>query len=887
MFVLQIQLDYVTHGEERLWLVMKADAVRIPMCSEDQRLWYCGVKQEKVTEYVDFRFEVRDAQGEKVLDSERNGFWHRWIPLSHRKEQYVRCFWQTQNEHSYLYSQAYQDNLFHWKGCLQKWDGPHDALLVIPEFVVPMDEELLITGNHPSLGMWHVEKGLPLRQMGTYMYGVALNCSEWPYAVEYKFVLRNKLSGSVIWEEGNNRIMMRPDSHSMQLEVDSAPRLPASDGNIAGLAIPVFSLRSENSCGVGDFGDLGRMIEWASHVGMHAVQVLPVNDTTRTGSWEDSYPYNGISVYALHPMFLDLRQLRPLKDRKTAKEWERERKRLNALPQVDYEAVNQLKNKWLSLIYQEHAREEVVPTDDFRCFTEENEDWIWTYCCFRVLQKEKGTSDFRLWRDLAQYDECKLRQWIGKKPKRKDELMFHAWVQFELDRQMKAVHQLARTKGVVIKGDIPIGISRNSATSWRNRDYFHFEGQAGAPPDFFSEKGQNWGFPTYCWDNILRDNGAWWQRRLQKMSDYFDAIRLDHVLGFFRIWEIPSQALDGRLGYFSPALPLSQEDLANMGFRRDVASCLDASFTDWELQNLFHHEKDKWKALFMKKEKDGLWHFRKNFDTQKKLLAFFTKGNVPHEVEETLLAMQAQVLFIKDSYSEKFHPAISGQQSNAYHRLAESDRKAFDAIHRDYFYIRHNRFWADEAMKRLPCVVQSNRMLICAEDLGMIPASVKPVLDDFHILSLEVQSMPKREGEGEFSEVGNNPHLSVDTITTHDMEPLRLWWSRHHEAARRYWEQRMGGQGVLSEELSGADAERILQQHLNSPSLLCILSFQDWLAMDEQLRNPRMEEEQINQPANPRHYWRYRMHISLEDLMKAQAFNDRIRRMIEESGRCY
>lgn len=254
-------------------------------------------------------------------------------------------------------------------------------------------------------------------------------------------------------------------------------------------------------------------------------------------------------------------------------------------------------------------------------------------------------------------------------------------------------------------------------------------------------------------------------------------------------------------------------------------------------------------------------------------------------LRDGLMKAATQVLFLHDPHKEGYyHPAISGSNTYPFHRLQNSDQEAFNRLQYDFFFSRHDNFWAEQAPTKLACITDSTRMLPCAEDLGMVPACMRNILNQQQILSLEVESMPKYSSY-RFADVNQNPFLSVDTITTHDMYPLRLWWKQNAEAAQDYYNNVLHHEGQRPELMSGELCEEVIRRHLQSPSMFCILSFQDWLGMDEKLRSEDLESEQINDPANPHHYWRYRIPLFMEDLSVAFGFNERIKQLIKESGR--
>ncbi len=585
----------------------------------------------------------------------------------------------------------------------------------------------------------------------------------------------------------------------------SAPEFEKKGFRGAGTAVPVFSLRSEDGFGVGEFLDLKKLIDWAAATGQNIIQLLPINDTTMTGSWQDSYPYNANSTFALHPQFINLQaagvKLTPALKKKQAQ--------LNALGAIDYELVNKTKTEILHKLYRETG-EDTKKTNVYKKFFTANRSWLLPYAVFCALRDEHGTADFTQWGGMASYSATKARKYYQEHA---DEVDFHCFVQFHLESQLKEVRDYARSRNVYLKGDLPIGISRTSADAWCFPRLFNMDSQAGAPPDFFSADGQNWGFPTYNWEAMAKDNYGWWKARLRKMSEYFDAFRIDHILGFFRIWEIPVGVSSGKFGHFSPSLPFSGEEIAAKG-------------------------------------------------------------------------LPLEGLFVQDPHRAGFwHPMISAHSTPEFKALDEAQRHMFDGLYFDFFFHRHNEFWKREAMKKLPELLGSTGMLACGEDLGMIPASVPEVMDKEKILSLEVQRMPKTFGEG-FTRPEKYPYLSVCTTSSHDITPLRAWWREDRELTCRYFREMLGRDGEAPADLTPELCEQILQQHLDSNSMLAIFPIQDWLACDEKtVYGGDPLDERINIPANPRHYWRYRSHITLESMLSDAAFNEKIAKMVKKSGR--
>lgn len=751
------------------------------------------------------------------------------------------------------------------------------------------NQALGLIGSCNALGSWEYCRPLRMQEVRPNVWHITLDASSLQLPFEYKFVAINAESGAVEeWESRPNRLfnvqpLQRGETY-LPMETEVFFALPAR--KFAGSAIPVFSLRSEGSCGVGDFGDLKTFVSWAADTAQHVVQILPINDTSITGSWTDSYPYNSISIYAFHPMYIDLRQLPALADAQFVSRFEEERARLNALSVVDYEAVNRLKQSYLKEVYRQEG-ENVLKSDEFNTFFADNRHWLQPYAAFSYLRDLYGTSDFHCWEAYNKYDEEEIQQLCSPESDAYTFIGYYYYMQYLLHVQLLAVAEYARRKGVILKGDIPIGISRTSVESWVEPYYFNMNGQAGAPPDAFSVNGQNWGFPTYNWEVMEKDNYLWWRRRFAKMAEYFTAYRIDHILGFFRIWEIPTHSVYGLLGQFVPSLPMSADEIRSFGLNFRPDFMLRPFISEYILNTVFGEQSDYVRETFVRPLHHDLYEMRPEFDTQRKVEAFF-EGKTDSEsiwLKEKLYALISDVLFVADRNNpELYHPRIAVQNDYIFKQLAEQEQEAFNHLYNHYYYQRHNEFWYHEAMKKLPVLTQSTPMLVCGEDLGMVPDCVSWVMNELQILSLEIQRMPKAIGR-EFGCLNEYPFRSVCTIGTHDMPTLRGWWEEDAALTERFYHNELHHWGEVPKHAPGWLCKEIIEQHLQSPSMLCVLAWQDWTSIDESLRNPDVQAERINVPANPHNYWQWRMHITLEELMQADELNDAIRQMIQSSDR--
>ena len=718
-------------------------------------------------------------------------------------------------------------------------------------------QSVAIIGSHPALGSWNTARYLVMENIGRFEWLLSVNVESVLLPLEYKYVIVDDDTHALVaWEEGDNRTTegLLPADMSMVPEgtvlvaYGEGLRVKEQTWRAAGVVVPVFSLRSQHSYGVGDFGDLRRLVDWCVATGMKAIQLLPVNDTTCTRNWSDSYPYNIVSAFALHPHYMDLEALGALKSKAKMTAYNRQRQELNALGYSDYEAVDRVKRAYIEEVFAERGQQ-TLESKEYKQWLSENRDWLEPYA-----------------------------KWLGAA------VDLIGYTQYNLHLQLKSATDYARSKGVFIKGDVPIGVNGNSVETATHPEYFHLDAQTGAPPDGFSQNGQNWGFPTYHWCEGLIE---WFHKRLKWMEQYFDAIRIDHILGFFRIWEIPSDAVFGLLGHFSPSLPMTIGEIEYFGlpFRKDLFT--RPFVNDRVLDKLFGMHAPYVREHFLVHRSYGLYDIKPEFDTQKKVQKYFEGRNDENSlwIRDGLYRLISGVLFLADpNQPDMYHPRIGVIGEPVFDALTAEEKDAFMRLYNNYYYQRHNFFWGAEAMRKLTNVFGATNMLCCGEDLGMLPDCVGHVLDQLRILTLEIQSMPKQSGF-EFAHLEGNPYRSVSTISTHDMSPLRMWWSESPERTQRYYVSMLQKQGRAPEQLPAHLAEEIIARHLYCPSMLCMLSIQDWLAMDGELRSKNPREERINVPSDPYNRWKYRMHITIEDLLEADKYNNKVKTMIQRSKR--
>ena len=789
------------------------------------------------------------------------------------------------------------------------------------------------------------------------------------------------LNGVMLVEEFPPSPPRRPKLPSQLVKRDGHFRHP-SLWRGSGVAVPVFSLRSYDSVGAGDFLDLKALVDVAAAAGLTVVQLLPVNDTTVHNMWWDSYPYSSVSVFALHPLYLRLQPLvaeaaqtagPAAADMFTSLRAEVEKaKAMLDVKEVDYEATMRVKMSVTRRCF-EATRESFLTSPELREFLEENGKWLKPYAVFRALSELFGTSEHWRWGVLAGGDTAATVDRLSSPGSEIYHVVaLHYYLQYHLDTQLRTAAKYAAQRGIILKGDLPIGVDKASVDTWMYPDLFRMNTSTGAPPDDFDPNGQNWGFPTYNWDNMAKDGYAWWRGRMTHLERYFSAMRIDHVLGFFRIWELPASTRVGRMGRFRPSVPIRRHELDSRGLWFIDRLC-DPHITSRLLSELFGNRAGEAAGRFLEEtgtcgHRDGgtatTYRFKKEFRTEEGLLgsdAFKVRPGSPDWlVDETqalrkgMLQLQHNVCLLRDSEdSDAFYPRIEMEKTNSFRELEDWARDALSWLYEDYFYHRQNALWRENARRTLPALIGCTGQLVCGEDLGMVPSCVPPVLEELGILGLRIQRMP--HDEGEFGRPSRYPYETVCSPSCHDTTTTRAWYEADAARRGRYARNILGmtGDGHLASSFpppeayraehieagSGSEGKRrtsagsvgtdqlkgvhgdvggiewrrigtmgltgssvelqhpppdkcephvvraIVRQHMASPSALAVFPVQDLLGLTKEYAERPAEEETINDPTNPKHYWRFRLHVRLEDMLANKAWLGDIRELVTEASR--
>jgi 4-alpha-glucanotransferase len=753
-------------------------------------------------------------------------------------------------------------------------------------------QTLCVLGNSKILGEWHQSDPLLMsREEGNDFFALSLDLSTESFPIVYKYGVYDTVKKTFIrYEDGNNRILHDAGKTSRTTVInDGFAVLPNDTWKGAGTAIPVFSLRSEKSFGTGEFSDMKLLVDWAKKTGLKMVQILPINDTTATHSWMDSYPYAAISAFALHPLYLNVSGIfDSAPARKRLQKLETERLRLNALAAVDYEAVTKIKYDYAAFAFKETGAV-VLASEDYGQFFEQNKHWLVPYATFCYLRDQYGTVDFSKWPAYKQYHAADIEALADKKSAAFDDIALHYFIQYHLHLQLKEATAYAHANGIIVKGDIAIGVYRHGADAWQNPELYHLNFQAGAPPDDFAVTGQNWGFPTYNWQRMREDGFAWWKKRFEQMSYYFDAFRIDHILGFFRIWSIPMDAVEGIMGHFVPAIPVHMNEFISNGIWFDHYRYTQPYITENVLWQVFGYDNELVKSLFLKHEGSGVYTLKPEFRTQRLVEQYFTSldQDTQHDkIKQGLYNLISNVILFEaeNGDGQHFHFRFGMENTTSFRSLEQGTQQQLRELYVNYFFRRQDDFWMKEALQKLPALKRVTNMLVCGEDLGMVPACVPDVMKQLGLLSLEIQRMPK-DVKTEFFHPNDAPYLSVVTPSTHDMSTIRGWWEEDRERIQRFYNNQLGQWGDAPLYCEAWINKAIVLQHLYSPAMWSVFQLQDLLGISESLRREDPNEERINVPANPKHYWQYRMHLTLEQLLEADDFNEELKGYVAASGR--
>ncbi len=900
-FIVHFQLKFKTSFGQNLFIlgnhpILGDNQVEkaLPMQYFNEEMWVTEVEFSNLisSEKISYNYILKNADGTLSYDLGADKY---FIPNNFLNDEIIiKDVWNFAGYYeNAFYTEPFKKVLFNNKNILTTKIATKKAthIFKIKAPLLEKGETICLLGSSQSLKLWNTQQPLLLhKKLDEDFYSIALNLSKDIFPIAYKFGIYNTLENKFkSFEKGNNRVLYDVAVANKTIVVnDGFAALPALGWKGAGMAIPVFSIRTHNSFGAGEFTDLKLLVDWSKKVGLKLIQLLPVNDTTATHTWLDSYPYAAISAFALHPLYLNIAAVAGTDFKEELDTIEATRVYLNNLPDVDYAAVMEAKLSFVKKIFPS-LQVQTFASSNYQSFFQKNKHWLVPYAVFCYLRDLYGTSDFNQWPAYTICTTQIIAELTNEQAASFKDIAIHYFIQYHLHLQLTDATAYAHQNGIILKGDIAIGVYRYGADAWQQPELYHMHMQAGAPPDDFAVKGQNWGFPTYNWQRMKEEGFAWWKLRFEQMSYYFDAFRIDHILGFFRIWSIPTHAVQGIMGYFVPSIPINVQEFYQRNIWYDYQRYTKPYITDEVLFEIFGYNTEVVKQTFLDGLQSNQYVLKEAFNTQQKVEKYFNAVNdkeADNKLKNGLFDLISNVILfeVEGSEQQAFHFRFAIESTLSFKYLDQHTQTQLKDLYINYFFRRQDDFWMKEALQKLPALKRVTNMLICGEDLGLVPDCVPEVMRQLGLLSLEIQRMPKNP-QTEFFHPNDAPYLSVVTPSTHDMSTIRGWWEEDREKIQRFYNVDLGQQGQAPLYCEAWINKNIVLQHLYSPAMWCIFQIQDLLGMDEQLRRKNPNDERINIPSNPKNYWKYRMHLSLEDLLQQENFNAELNNAITASGR--
>jgi 4-alpha-glucanotransferase len=667
-------------------------------------------------------------------------------------------------------------------------------------------------------------------------------------------------------------------------------KFPEFNHPVTGIAIPVGALKTSDSCGIGEFLDLIPFADFCQKAGIDLVQLLPVNDTGT-----ESSPYSALSAFALHPVYIRLSELPEATPFMT--EIAELGERYEYRQRFCYREIRENKLALLRLIYNINENR-IVDSKELADWIRDN-PWITEYAVFMLQKRRNFDASWKTWDKMRTPSHSEIQErWNN--PAKRSEHLFFAWVQMRLDGQFRRAVEACEKAGIALKGDIPIMMNEDSCDAWASPEFFRDDLRAGSPPDGPNPLGQNWGFPIYNWDNLRETDFDWWKNRLRQSSKYYHAYRIDHILGFFRIWSIPSGEGSGYLGWPTPHTPITQKELAERGFTGDRLRWIcEPHVSTRVIEEInggdYLGAHGLMKKLMNRIGQEELWLFKSEIRNESDIRA----AAIPEAAKEALTrAWRNRMMQVtgRDALGKPtYAPVWEFRQSTAWASLSDGEKNSMEAFIREKAD-KDEILWKNQAEELLGELTSSVDMLACAEDLGTIPACVPSVLEKLGILGLKVIRWERRWAEpGQpFKALSAYPELSVATTSVHDSTTLRGWWEQE-SGAREFlsaWKPESCGFPAGTSDrffarYSPEAAAFALKTLAATSARILVLPVQDVLALSGEYYRLSADEERINIPGSVNDFnWTYRLPDTIENLTGNEKLLTSIRATLaERTGR--
>ena len=656
-----------------------------------------------------------------------------------------------------------------------------------------------------------------------------------------------------------------------------------------GTSIPLGAIYTTKKDGtvIGEYTDLPEFAKFCKKAGFTLLQLLPVNDTGTQSS-----PYSGLSAFALHPIYIDLSAIPEFaaayKNADFKKAYDKMIKDFpySAQGRYNYMGILNAKTDLLNRLYETTEIAKSGKADEALEKWIKKNPWIVNYAVYKNLKVKYNQAT---WKDWAKEDrtpsekEIKAR-WNDEKLKKNH--LFFAWVQMRANEQFKSATDAVKKAGITLKGDMPILMNEDSCDAWALPNIFNHNLRAGSPVDGENPTGQNWGFPTYNWEYLREHKFSWWVDRLKNAEQYYGAYRLDHILGFFRIWAIPVRDTTAVLGHTVPYVPMSRDDLHSIGFDDGRIRWLSQPHVHTGLiEDITWNHQSATDILSKFMDRIGneeLWLFKSSIAGDKDIyeadLSAFCQGDNQQRCKDALSrAWQNRCLI--EVTPDNFVPVWTYYTSNAWNSLNDGEKNALKGL-MDRKGWEQNKLWETQSDEILSTLTKSVKMIPCGEDLGAELPCLPYVMEKNGILGLRVNRWTRRWSEGGQPYVPLNEvtYLSVTTTSVHDSTTVRQWWQEDRGGSSLFVRTNPWAFGI-----DGFDQNRI-NEVANSPftpeiaesyqkgvatanSVWIINPLQDFMAMEQKYWTQDSNAERVNVPGSVNDFnWTYRMPVTVEEL---------------------
>ena len=661
-----------------------------------------------------------------------------------------------------------------------------------------------------------------------------------------------------------------------------------------GIVVPLGALYTKDNPVIGEFPDLKPLADFCKSAGISIIQLLPVNDTGTQSS-----PYSGLSAFALHPIYIRINALPEFSqlyesNAKLKKLYDSFIFNHKYSSRYDYDGILNSKIEILKMIYDSTEAGLTGKADEALSKWIKANPWVKTYAVYKNLKWNYMQASWKSWIETDQHKSESEITALWNKMAFKKEHLFYVWLQMIADLQFKDAVAYIKKQKILLKGDMPILMNEDSCDAWAYPQYFNQSLRAGSPADGENPTGQNWGFPTYNWTNLKENQYSWWKNRLSSASKYYDAYRLDHILGFYRIWAIPADDVNALNGHTEPYAAIKKSELYELGFDDDRIRWLSQPHIPTSaIEDITwnHEQAHEVLAVFCNKLKDEeLWLFDPNVKGSKIIadadLTELCHPDAVQRIKDTLIQYWSNRSLIEIT-KNKYIPLWTYSHSTSWQSLNDQEKLKLEELFAD-LNIKNEKLWRKQASEIFTAITSDIKMIPCGEDLGVSIECVPEVMKKHDILGLRVVRWNRKWAEGRQPYVPFDEYtpLSVTTTSVHDSSTIRQWWNEEKLSVEAFVRTNLSFFGINSEEedssvvevavttitygdFTPAIAEAILKASSSSASMWHISPIQDYLYMNKAYWLDEASDERINIPGTINQFnWTYRLPVELSDLAK-------------------